>query len=72
MRKNPIATPTSMEPRPLGEWSNVRTVARYYDCSESTVRDWILRGLLPSSKVGRRRVIARADVLAFIKRPVAL
>ena len=56
-------------PNDLRPNNSTARVARFLDCSESTVRDWILRGLLPAGKAGRRRVVAREDVLAFIKRP---
>lgn len=68
--KKPAAIAAIVEdPNALRPFNSTRRVARHLDCSESTVRDWILRGLLPAGKAGRRRVVAREDVLAFIKRP---
>lgn len=37
----------------------------------SSVRYWIQKGQLPSVKVGRRRLVAEADVVAFIGLPAS-
>ena len=68
--KKPAAVVAVVEdPNALRPFNSTKRVARFLDAPESTVRDWVLRGLLPAGKAGRRRVIAREDVLAFIKRP---
>lgn len=67
--RKPKPAPTAEELAALREWNSTARIARYLDCSESTVRDWIARGLLPAAKAGRRRIVARDAVLNFIRRP---
>lgn len=69
MPKKPAVAVSVEDPHSLREWNCSSRVARYLDCSESTVRDWIARGLLPAAKAGRRRIVARDAVLNFIRRP---
>jgi len=45
-----------------------RTLAEYLAVSDRTVRNWILRGDLPSYKLGAARRIDPADVEDFLAR----
>jgi excisionase family DNA binding protein len=44
-----------------------RTLAAYLAVSDRTVRNWIMRGELPSYKLGASRRIDPADVAAFLE-----
>jgi excisionase family DNA binding protein len=45
-----------------------RTLADYLAVSDRTIRNWIVRGELPSYKLGAARRIDPADVDAFLDR----
>ena len=45
----------------------VATVAR---AAESSVRHWLASGTLASVRPGRRRLVRRADLAAFLETPV--
>lgn len=48
------------------EFMLLEEVATFLRVSTSTVRHWILVGKLPSVRPGRRRLVCRKDVLAFV------
>jgi excisionase family DNA binding protein len=45
---------------------DVREVAEILHVPKSTVADWARRGLLPSVKIGRRRLYVRAKIEALL------
>lgn len=47
---------------------SVAETARRLSVPEPTVRGWILRGVLPSVRIGGRRLIRVADLNALLRR----
>ena len=56
--------PTPAGPRRLtaDDVMTARDVARLLHAPVSTVEDWARRGILPSVKIGRRRLYIRQDI----------
>jgi excisionase family DNA binding protein len=50
------------------EFFTVRDAAVYLNCSEKTVRRFLDRGLLRSSKATRKKLIPRRDLETFFER----
>jgi excisionase family DNA binding protein len=48
-----------------------RDVALLLHAPVSTVEDWARRGILPSVKIGRRRLYIRQDIEAALTNPAA-
>lgn len=44
------------------KYLNLESVAARYDLKERTLRDWIFRGKVRASKIGRRWFIATAEL----------
>jgi excisionase family DNA binding protein len=55
--------------RPLtaADVMTAREVAELMRVSQSTVEDWGRRGVLPSRKIGRRRIFLRERIEAFLR-----
>lgn len=52
------------------DWLLVPEAAAYARTSIDTVRTWIAKGMLPSSRPGRRRLVRKDDLDAFLQRDV--
>ncbi|RED48799.1 helix-turn-helix domain-containing protein [Seonamhaeicola aphaedonensis] len=46
---------------------SVDEVSKLLDCSKLTVYNYIKKGVLPASKIGRRHIIKKSDLDASIK-----
>jgi excisionase family DNA binding protein len=49
------------------EFLTIKEAAVLLRVSEPTIHRWIATGELPSSKIGRRRLIARKDIDAILE-----
>lgn len=62
------ALPASPEPRPLtaADVMTAAEVAALLRVPKSTVEDWARRGIVPSRKIGRRRIYVRSRIEAVL------
>jgi excisionase family DNA binding protein len=60
-RNRPVAVPD-------GEWLDVPQAAALMRCGRTTLFGLMRDGTLPSVKVGRARLVKRADVAAYLDR----
>jgi excisionase family DNA binding protein len=67
------AQPTLARPRPLtaDDVMTARDVARLLHAPVSTVEDWARRGVLPSVKIGRRRLYIRQSIETTLTGPAS-
>ena len=48
------------------EWMTVNEIAEEFKMRKTTVRNWLATNKLPASKMGRKYLVRRSAVLAFI------
>ena len=56
---------------PVGEreWVTIEEAAGFADVNTSSIRNWLRAGILPNTRrVGRRRLVLRADILRVTHR----
>jgi len=61
-RRSTSATRANARP----EERNARKIAELLRVPESTVQDWARRGVIPSGKIGRRRLYLRPKIEALL------
>jgi excisionase family DNA binding protein len=68
--RSDVTAPRSALGRPLtaADVLTAGEVADLLHVPRSTVEDWARRGVIPSRKVGRRRLYLRPNLQAFLKR----
>ncbi|MFZ2050700.1 MAG: helix-turn-helix domain-containing protein [Solirubrobacteraceae bacterium] len=69
----PASTPSNRAPRRLtaDDVLTAKEVAVLLHAHLTTVEDWARRGILPSRKIGRRRLYIRQDIEAVLTGPPA-
>ena len=58
--------PTQSRPLTAADVMAAAEVAELLNVPKSTVQDWARRGILPSKKVGRRRLYIRSKIEAVL------
>ena len=61
---NPLqATPTAKD---VDQFLTQEEVAKFLRCTKQTVINWVRKGLLPETRIGRRVMYSKSDVLRQI------
>ncbi|HEX4187214.1 MAG TPA: helix-turn-helix domain-containing protein [Solirubrobacteraceae bacterium] len=55
------------QPLTAADVMNAREVAELLGVAESTVHEWARRGVIPSRKIGRRRIYLRPKIEALLR-----